>query len=46
MADDTDKESKTEEPTEKKISDAVEKGNVPRSRELSIFASLLGILAA
>ena len=41
-----DKESKTEEPTEKKIADAVEKGNVPRSREMSIFASLLGVLTA
>jgi flagellar biosynthetic protein FlhB len=46
MAETQDKESKTEEPTEKKIADAVEKGNVPRSREMSIFASLLGILAA
>ena len=46
MADGQDKESKTEEPTEKKISDAVEKGNVPRSREISVFASLLGILTA
>lgn len=44
MAQDTDKESKTEEPTEKKIADAIEKGNVPRSREMSMFASLLGIL--
>ncbi len=46
MAEATDKESKTEEPTEKKIADAVEKGNVPRSRELSVFASLLGVLVA
>ncbi len=44
MADDQDKESKTEEPTEKKVSDAVEKGNIPRSREMSMFASLVGIL--
>jgi flagellar biosynthetic protein FlhB len=41
-----DKDSRTEEATEKKIADAVEKGNVPRSREISVFASLLGILAA
>jgi flagellar biosynthetic protein FlhB len=41
-----DKDSKTEEPTEKKIADAVEKGNVPRSREMAVFASLLGVLAA
>ncbi len=45
MAEDQDKESKTEEASEKKISDAVEKGNVPFSREATLFASLLGILA-
>jgi flagellar biosynthetic protein FlhB len=39
-----DKESRTEEATEKKISDAIERGNIPRSRELSVFASLIGIL--
>ncbi|MBN8995445.1 MAG: flagellar biosynthesis protein FlhB [Rhizobiales bacterium] len=39
-----DKESRTEEATEKKISEAIERGNIPRSRELSIFASLVGIL--
>ncbi len=44
MADDQDKESKTEEATEKRVSDAIEKGNIPRSREASMFASLLGIL--
>jgi flagellar biosynthetic protein FlhB len=44
MAEQPDKETKTEEPTEKKISEAIEKGNVPRSREMSMFASLLGIL--
>lgn len=46
MSDAPDKDSRTEEPTEKKIADAVEKGNVPRSREMATFASLLGILAA
>jgi flagellar biosynthetic protein FlhB len=46
MAGAEDKESRTEEPSEKKIADAIEKGNVPRSRDISIFASLLGILAA
>ena len=46
MAERNDKESKTEEPTEKKIADAIEKGNVPRSREMATFASLLGILVA
>jgi flagellar biosynthetic protein FlhB len=46
MSERNDKESKTEEPTEKKIADAIEKGNVPRSREMAVFASLLGILVA
>ena len=44
MADDTDKESKTEDATEKKISDALEKGNTPFSREAPLFASMVGIL--
>lgn len=41
---DEDKESKTEDASEKKIADAVEKGNVPLSREASLFASLIAIL--
>lgn len=45
MSEDADKESKTEEATEKKVSDAVEKGNIPLSRETTVFVSLLGILA-
>ncbi len=44
MSEDADKESKTEEATEKKISDAVEKGNIPLSREMTVFVSLVGIL--
>jgi flagellar biosynthetic protein FlhB len=44
MADNEDKESKTEEATEKKLRDAMEKGNVPFSKELPTFASLLGLL--
>jgi flagellar biosynthetic protein FlhB len=44
MAQDDDKESKTEEATEKKVSDALEKGNTPFSREAPLFASMLGIL--
>ncbi|UHS55617.1 flagellar biosynthesis protein FlhB [Agrobacterium vaccinii] len=38
---DEDKDSKTEEPTEKKLRDAMEKGNVPSSQEASLFASTL-----
>lgn len=37
---DNDKEGKTEEATEKKIRDAIEKGSVPFSKELPTFASL------
>lgn len=44
MAESDDKSSKTEEPTEKKISDAIEKGNVPVSKEALTFASILAIL--
>jgi flagellar biosynthesis protein FlhB len=44
MADAPDKDSKTEEPTEKKIRDAVEKGNIPFSREAATLASLVGML--
>ena len=38
---DEDKDSKTEKPTEKKLRDTMEKGNVPHSREATIFASML-----
>ena len=47
MADEgEDKQSKTEEPTEKKLRDAVEKGNIPQSRELSHVATFVAILLA
>ncbi len=42
MADD-DKDSKTEAPSEKRISDAVEEGNVPFSREVTTFASAIAL---
>jgi flagellar biosynthesis protein FlhB len=44
MADGADRDSKTEEPTEKKLRDAVEQGNVPFSREAATLTSFLGIL--
>lgn len=46
MADDEkpDKEDQTEEPTEKRLQDAKEEGNVPRSQELTSFI-LLGLSA-
>ncbi|WP_337266080.1 flagellar biosynthesis protein FlhB [Oryzifoliimicrobium ureilyticus] len=43
MADGEDKDSKTEDPTAKKRSDAAEKGNVPFSREVPLFAAVLAI---
>lgn len=46
MAGEEDRESKTEEATEKKTRDAIERGNVPYSREASISVSLFGILIA
>lgn len=45
MADTPDKDSKTEEPTEKKIRDTVEKGNLPVSREAPILGSFLAAMA-
>jgi flagellar biosynthetic protein FlhB len=44
MAESSDKESRTEEPTEKKIRDALEQGKIPVSREASIFASMAALL--
>jgi flagellar biosynthesis protein FlhB len=41
VSDDQDKDSKTEDPTEKKIRDAMAEGNTPSSREVPIFASSL-----
>jgi flagellar biosynthetic protein FlhB len=44
MSEDADQESKTEAPSDKKVRDAIEKGNVPFSREAPVFASIIGIL--
>jgi flagellar biosynthetic protein FlhB len=44
MAEKPDQESKTEEPTEKKIRDALEQGRIPVSREASIFASMAALM--
>jgi len=46
MAGEEDKESKTEEATEKKTRDAIERGNIPFSKEASISVSLFGMLIA
>ena len=45
MAEEADKDSKTEEATEKKIRDSLDKGQVPVARELTALASFLAILA-
>ncbi|MGO4526281.1 flagellar biosynthesis protein FlhB [Microvirga sp. 2MCAF35] len=44
MSDTEDQDSKTEAPSDKKVRDAIEKGNIPFSREAPLFASILGIL--
>lgn len=41
-----DQESKTEEASEKKVRDAVERGNTPSSKEAPIFASIAATLVA
>jgi flagellar biosynthetic protein FlhB len=40
-----DKESRTEEPTEKRLADAIARGDVPRSPEVPLLSSLLGAAA-
>jgi len=44
MAESSDQESKTEEPTEKKVRDALDQGNIPVSREAPIFASMAALM--
>lgn len=44
MAESADKDSKTEEATEKKIRDTVEKGQLPHSKEAAVLASFVAIL--
>ena len=44
MAETSDQDSKTEQPTEKKIRDALDQGRIPVSREASIFASMAALL--
>lgn len=44
MAEAPDQESKTEQPTEKKIRDSLDQGKIPVSREASIFASMAALM--
>ncbi|MBV9289818.1 MAG: flagellar type III secretion system protein FlhB [Hyphomicrobiales bacterium] len=46
MSADSDPQDKTEEPTEKRLHDAIERGQIAFSREAPLFASLAGALAA
>ena len=46
MAEEQDKESQTEEATEKRLADAIERGVVPVSREVALLASLASMLIA
>ncbi|MBL4597988.1 MAG: flagellar biosynthesis protein FlhB [Rhizobiaceae bacterium] len=46
MAEDSDKDSKTEDPTDKKITDALDKGNTAFSKEITTAASVLALLMA
>ncbi|AGA64174.1 Flagellar biosynthesis protein FlhB [Liberibacter crescens BT-1] len=44
MSEDNNKDNKTEAPSTTKVQDAIDKGNVPISRELALFTSVLGFL--
>jgi flagellar biosynthetic protein FlhB len=44
MSETADRDSRTEQATEKKIRDSVEKGKVPVSREVAMFASVAAML--
>ena len=46
MSDDNDKESKTEKASERRISDALDQGNTPFSREAVTLGSVLAIMFA
>lgn len=46
MTEEKDRESQTEEPTEKRIADAIDKGNVPMAREATLFGSIAATYAA
>ncbi|WP_158815844.1 EscU/YscU/HrcU family type III secretion system export apparatus switch protein [Methylocapsa sp. S129] len=46
MSEETDKESQTENATEKKLNDSMERGDVPMSREVALVTSLACILVS
>ena len=43
MAEETEKDDRTEEPTQKKLEDAFRKGDVPKSQELNTLFVLAGL---
>ncbi|MFA6965049.1 flagellar biosynthesis protein FlhB [Bosea sp. (in: a-proteobacteria)] len=46
MSEDADNEDKTEDPTQRKLEQATEKGDVPRSQEIGTFFVLCGLTMA
>lgn len=46
MADERDDSQRTEEPTQKRLSDALERGEAPRSQDVVVFATLAGATLA
>lgn len=46
MSDSPDKDSQTEAPTEKKLTDAMERGETPVSREVALFATMAAAFVA
>ncbi|MCO5092154.1 flagellar biosynthesis protein FlhB [Bosea sp. (in: a-proteobacteria)] len=46
MAEEADKEDRTEDPTQRKLDEAAEKGDVPRSQEIGTFFVLSGFTLA
>lgn len=45
MSEDEDRDGRTEDATEKRIADAIEKGNVPTAREVTLFGSITATYA-
>jgi len=46
MAEDSDKEDRTEDPTQRKLDEATDKGDVPKSQEIGTFFVLCGFTLA
>ena len=46
MSEDTENEDRTEDPTQRKLDEATEKGDVPKSQEIGTFFVLCGFTLA